>query len=75
MQCIKDTDNGEKSTRKVKQRSAVWFESRKAMKITGSTIFTAIGLDGLKRQKDHFDSVVCGVERTTNEKEKNALEY
>ena len=32
------------------------------MKVTGGTIFKAIGLDGLKRQKEHFDSVVCGVE-------------
>ena len=32
------------------------------MKVAGSTTFKAIGLDGLKRQKDHFDSVVCGVE-------------
>ena len=72
---VQDAENADIPTRKVKQRSPFWFERRKDMKVTGSTMFQAIGLDGLKRQKEHFDSVVCGVQNPRSESVENALEY
>ncbi|CAG2226182.1 unnamed protein product [Mytilus edulis] len=36
----------------VKQRSDVWFEIRNKSKVTGSCIGKAIGLEGLKKQKE-----------------------
>ncbi|CAG2203306.1 unnamed protein product [Mytilus edulis] len=48
-------------TRLVKQRSSKWFEIRQTAKVTGSSIYAALGLDGLKKMQDHFDQVVCHV--------------
>lgn len=50
-----------KSTRDIKQRTERWFAARKEATITGSTLYRAIGFDGLKAQKTHFDTVVCGL--------------
>ena len=38
-------------TQYLKQRSPEWFEERENVKVTGSTAFTAIGLDTLIEQK------------------------
>lgn len=45
-----NTESEEDSTL-IKQRSDIWFSKRKEAIVTGSTINTAIALDGLKRQK------------------------
>ena len=45
----------------VKQRSAKWFQERAKMKVKGSTIYKALGCDGLKRQKEQFESVICSL--------------
>ena len=52
----------ELATELTKQRSIEWFEARKTVKVTGSTIYSAIGCDTLKRQREHFDKVISGVE-------------
>ncbi|KAH3697092.1 hypothetical protein DPMN_084577 [Dreissena polymorpha] len=68
--------NAEESTRLMKQRSNEWFEYRKRAKVTGSSLFTAIGGDGLKRQKDHFDKVMCGIaEKDPTLEQKKAIEH
>ena len=45
--------NDERNMQFVKQRSDKWFEIRKQYRITGSTLNAALGLDTLKKQKDH----------------------
>jgi hypothetical protein len=35
----------------IKQRSDKWFDIRKAARVTGSTMHSALGLRGLKEQK------------------------
>lgn len=45
--------------RKVKQRSEVWIEERKWATVTGSSIFEAVGLDGLKKLQHFFDGKMC----------------
>ncbi|CAG2221722.1 unnamed protein product [Mytilus edulis] len=45
----------------IKQRTEKWFELRKKAKVTGSTIYKALGMDTLKKQKEYFDHVICGV--------------
>lgn len=72
---VENIDSQEITTRKVKQKSDFWFERRKEAKVTGSTIFQAIGLDGLQKQKEHFDAVVCGVEKSRTKNVENALQY
>ena len=72
---LKDSQDANISTRKIKQKSPLWFDRRREMKVTGSTIFQAVGLDGLKKQKEHFDSVVCGVQSQRSESVESALEY
>ncbi|XP_045178040.2 uncharacterized protein LOC123538138 [Mercenaria mercenaria] len=51
-----------KNTSIIKQRSDLWFAERKEMKVTGSSIFQAIGCDSLKRQEEHFEKVINGVD-------------
>jgi hypothetical protein len=50
-------------SRYVKQRTDRWHEIRKTAKVTGSTANAAVGLDTLKRQKEHFYHVICKVEK------------
>ena len=52
-----ETDN----TRLIKQRTEKWHNIRKEALVSGSTIYQALGLDTLKRQREHFDKVVCDI--------------
>ena len=45
-----DLDN-EDNVQFIKQRSKKWFEIRSKACVTGSTIYTALGLDTLTKQK------------------------
>ena len=71
---VPDVSGG--NTRHIKQRSEEWFNLRKSAKVTGSTIYTALGLDGTQRMKEHFEHVICGIpKRTPSEEIKSAMEY
>lgn len=50
-------NNNDCDSRYVKQRTENWFELRSAAKVTGSTCYSAVGLDTLKRQQAHFDMI------------------
>lgn len=43
--------------RLMKQMSPQWHELRKSAVTTGSTLFTALGLETLKKQQEHYDFV------------------
>ena len=45
-------------THVVKQRSDKWFKLHKEARVTGSTMYISIGLDTLKKQKEHYDEFV-----------------
>ena len=45
----------------VKQRSNKWHEIRKKAKVTGSTLYDAVGLRTLKMQTTHYDEVVSNI--------------
>lgn len=47
----------------VKQRSEIWVALRKSAYVTGSTIYDAVGMRGLKKQKYHFAKVFEGKEQ------------
>ncbi|XP_071172850.1 uncharacterized protein [Mytilus edulis] len=49
----------------LKQKSDEWFNLRKTVKVTGSTAYNALGIDGLKSQKETFQCI-------NNQKEKPA---
>ena len=69
-------DEKSMSTRNIKQRSDEWFMIRQQAKVTGSTLFRAIGLESLQKMKDHFDTVICGVpERTPPVEVENAMKH
>ena len=38
----------------MKQRSDIWMKYRKKFRLTGSTMYNALGLRTLKEQKDHY---------------------
>ena len=66
----------EASSRFVKQKSAKWISLRELARVTGSTIYKAVGCDGLGKQKDHFEKVICGVpEKEPSDDIKAAMEH
>ena len=48
----------------IKQRSTEWFDLRAGYKVTGSSLYGALGLDLLKNQQAHFDKVINGRKET-----------
>lgn len=44
----------------VKQRSEQWYNLRRKSRLTGSTMYKALGLQTLKAQKEHFNVYVKG---------------
>ena len=46
-----------------KQRTQEWFQHREQVKVTGSKVFEALGLDSLKKQQAQFDKVIKGVHK------------
>ena len=63
-------------TRYIQQRTKDWHAVRNKSKVTGSTAHSALGLNTLKRQKEHFDCVMTGKEKMQpNEEVKQRMEY
>ena len=52
--------NEDANTQYIKQGSTMWHEMRKKGRVTDSTLRTAISLDTLVKQKDHFHQFVIG---------------
>lgn len=61
--------------RRIKQRTERWLDLRKQALVTGSTLYAATGLDGLKKQKEYFDKVICKVEEEKSNQVKKNMEY
>ncbi|CAG2226539.1 unnamed protein product [Mytilus edulis] len=61
---IKRDDVSTFDTTFIKQKSTAWKTIRSFAKVTGSTCFDALGLGGLKKQKEHFEYVFSGKEKT-----------
>ena len=59
-----DLNTEELPTACVKQRSEEWFNARKKVKVTGSTVYSAVGCDGLKALNNHIDKV-CNKDKNT----------
>lgn len=51
---------GEVKPRQIKQRSDEWFLLRKKAKLTGSTMYKALGFQTLKAQQAHYDTFLMG---------------
>ncbi|KAL5011712.1 hypothetical protein ScPMuIL_010263 [Solemya velum] len=47
----------------LQQKSEDWFRVRSKATVTGSTLNSALGLDTLKKQQEHYDSVKHGKEK------------
>ena len=58
-----------------KQRSDKWHELRKEVKLTGSSLHRGLGLDGLKRQKEHFNKVYCDLNQDFSEEQKKCMHW
>lgn len=63
--------------RYIKQRSDKWFEKRKQFLLTGSQIFTGVGLETLKNLQKHFDKVIrkINVEQTIPEEVQKRMNH
>lgn len=59
----------------VKQGSELWFKLRRIARVTGSSMYEALGLDTFDLQKKHFAHFVKGVPRTFDDKAKTMMEY
>ena len=53
-----DIVNAHGTNIQVKQQSEMWFKIRKLARVTGSRIYTALGLESKSKQKDYFEEVV-----------------
>ena len=42
----------------VKQSSSKWYKLHKEARVTGSTLYKALGLDSLKAEKEHYDKFI-----------------
>ena len=60
-----DTNN----PRFVKQQTEKWKSLRQTAKVTGSTLYSALGLETLRKQQQHFEKVVCGIPEPMPSKE------
>lgn len=66
----------ETNERFIQHKSEKWHKLRSAAKVTGSTIYTALGCDGLARLKSHFEKVVCGIpDPEPTQEVKKAMEH
>lgn len=45
-----------------KQRTDDWYTARKNKTVSGSTIYAALGCDGLKKQREHLDRVISKID-------------
>ena len=62
--CLKsDAYTRSLDTKHMIQKSEIWFEERRKSKVTGSRVYSAIGMDTLKGQQQHFDEVIFGAQR------------
>jgi hypothetical protein len=59
----------------IKQRSHRWHDLRKKGRVSGSTLFKALGLENLKQQQEHFDKVMKGIDKPVNEETRALFEY
>ena len=75
--CLKEAADSQSSmdSTTVKQRSEHWHELRNGSRVTGSTLFRALGLSTLKEQKEHHDKVYKGIETPIPEHLSPLLEY
>ncbi|KAH3847299.1 hypothetical protein DPMN_089619 [Dreissena polymorpha] len=62
-------------TRNVKQRTEERHPKRKTAKVTGSTIYTAIGLDSVQKQSDYSDELLCGFPKHISDKVNAFMAY
>ncbi|XP_035679573.1 uncharacterized protein LOC118417915 [Branchiostoma floridae] len=60
----------------IKQRSSLWFEARKTVYVTGSTLFASTGTESLKAQQQHFDEAVRGKDKPeVSEETQRAMDW
>ncbi|CAC5399604.1 unnamed protein product [Mytilus coruscus] len=78
--CLKDTNTADDHAKQLdtgitKQRTDQWLELRKESRITGSTMFGALGLGTLKDQQEHFDRVHRGIEKPVSDELQKLFDY
>ena len=60
----------------LKQRTPEWFRLRNTVKVTGSVMQKAAGLDTRASQREYFDSVIGGKDATpVTDIQQNAMDY
>lgn len=75
MSLSEDIDASPEKANYVKQRGNASLELRKGGRITGSTIFRAIGLGTLKEQQQHYEQVYQGKESPVSAELQELFDY
>ena len=57
VQIVEDTNDNIENIRFIKQRSRQWHALRSKFRITGSTLYVALGLETLSKQQAHVDKL------------------
>ena len=68
-------DDEDLSPNVTKQRTEEWFKLRKKVKVTGSTVGKATGVNSLKEKKEFFDESVDGKSIEVPQKQNEAMAY
>jgi hypothetical protein len=58
-----------------KQRTQAWFDLREGSRVTGSTMFKALGLGLLKEQQQHYDKVIKGKQSSVSPELQALFDY
>lgn len=59
----------------IKQRSPLWFELRRLARLTGSTMYDALGLEKLCYQQTHYDSVIKNLPNIKDSETKKKMQH
>ena len=60
---------------RIKQRTAEWHIIRNQARVTGSTLFSALGLETLKQRKVHYDYVFSGIPKEFSHQSQEAMKH
>ena len=72
---VETGDTTDLEPRYIKQRSEMWHLLRNQARVTGSSLHSAIGLRGLKEQKQHYECFIDKKERTFSPAVQERLEH
>ena len=70
-----ETIDAKKQSPLIKQHTEAWHKLRQGAVVTGSTMYSALGLRSLKEQKQHYDQVYEGKQTAVSDELQELFDY